>query len=166
MNRAHWLAAAVVAGGALLLGAGGCKTVTAETIVAAKPATVWRVLSDARGFERWNPVHVRVDGVFREGEAIKIHVKDGSGKVSAFDSNVRRVVPERELAQGGGFPGILTFSHRFLLEPIAAGTRVVQREEFRGLGLLFVDLDWVEPGYQSVNAALKKTAEELERSGR
>jgi hypothetical protein len=166
MNQVPWLWLAAAAGVALLLGAGGCKTVTAETVVAARPATVWRVLSDARGFERWNPVHVRVEGTFREGEVLKVHVKDGAGKVSAFDSTVRRVVRERELAQGGGVPGILTFSHRFRLEAVAGGTRVVQREEFRGVGVLFVDLDWVEPGYRSVNAALKKTAEELEQSGR
>jgi hypothetical protein len=157
---------AVAAGAALLLGAGGCKTVTAETVVAARPATVWRVLSDARGFEHWNPVHVRVEGAFREGEVLKVHVKDGAGKVSAFDSTVRSVVPERELAQGGGVPGLLTFSHRFRLEAVAGGTRVVQRETFRGVGVLFVDLDWVEPGYRSVNAALKKRAEELEQPGR
>jgi hypothetical protein len=30
--------------------------------------------------------------------------------------------------------------------------------------VLFVDLDWVEPGYDSVNAALKLSAEELERN--
>jgi hypothetical protein len=157
-------AALAAASAATLLVAGGCKTVTAETVVAAKPATVWRVLSDARGFERWNPVHVRVEGTFREGERVKIHVKDGNGKVSAFDSNVRRVVVERELAQGGGVPGFLTFSHSFRLEPVVGGTRVVQREEFRGAGVPFMDLDWVQPGYEAVNAALKRLAEELERS--
>jgi hypothetical protein len=40
----------------------------------------------------------------------------------------------------------------------------VQREEFRGLGVFFVDLDWVEPGYQSVNTALKKKAEAREQT--
>lgn len=137
---------------------------TAETVVAAKPATVWRVLSDARGFERWNPVHVRVEGNFRQGDVVRIHVKDGDGKVSAFDSTVRRVVVERELAQGGGVPGLLTFSHSFDLQPVAGGTRVTQREEFRGAGVPFVDLDWVEPGYKAVNTALKRRAEELERA--
>jgi hypothetical protein len=158
-----WTALAVATIVALVLGAGGCKTVTAETVVAAKPSTVWRVLSDARGFERWNPVHVRVEGTFREGEHIKIHVKDGAGKVNAYDSTVRRVVAERELGQGGGVPGLLTFAHTFRLEPVAGGTRVVQEEKFRGAGVLFVDLDWVQPGYEAVNAALKRRAEELER---
>jgi hypothetical protein len=158
------MAITVAAGGALLAGVGGCKTVTVETVIQAKPATVWRVLSDAPGFEHWNPVHVRVEGVFREGEVVRMHVKDGKGKVSAFNSTVRRVVPDWELAQGGGVPGLLTFSHSFRLEPVAGGTRVVQREEFSGAGVLFVDLDWVEPGYNSVNSALKRRAEELEKN--
>jgi hypothetical protein len=163
MNRLRWLGITVAASAVLLVSLAGCKTVTAETVIAAKPETVWRVLSDAPGFERWNPVHVRVEGAFREGEVIKVHVKDGDGKVSAFESTVRRVVPKTELAQGGGVPALLTFSHTFRLEPVKGGTRVVQREEFSGVGVLFVDLDWVQPGYESVNAALKRTAEELEQ---
>jgi hypothetical protein len=162
-SRRWWIAAAAAASAALLFGLAGCKTVSAETVIAAKPETVWRVLADASGFERWNPVHVRVEGVFREGEVVKIHVKDGKGEVSTFESTVRRVVPKRELAQGGGVPALLTFSHSFRLEPVDGGTRVVQREEFSGVGVLFIDLDWVKPGYESVNAALKRTAEELEK---
>jgi hypothetical protein len=70
---------------------------------------------------------------------------------------------EGEREHGGGVPALLTFSHSFRLEPVASGTRVIQREEFGGVGVLFVDFDWVKPGYESVNAALKRTAEELER---
>jgi hypothetical protein len=164
LTTSAWTWVVLGAAGVLAL-VGGCKTITVETVVHAKPATVWRVLSDAKGFERWNPVHVQVEGEFVEGEVLTIHVKDGDGKVSSFASTVRRVVPERELHQGGGVPGLLTFSHSFRLEPIADGTRVVQREEFRGLGVLFVDLDWVEPGYNQVNAALKRQAEDLEKTG-
>jgi uncharacterized protein YndB with AHSA1/START domain len=51
-------------------------------MINARPATVWRVLSDPRGFEDWNPVHVKVEGAFREGEVVRIHVKDGNGKRS------------------------------------------------------------------------------------
>jgi hypothetical protein len=163
VTRAAYLVLAA-AGIVILASVAACKTVTAEAVIHASPATVWLVLRDARGFEQWNPVHVKVDGEFREGEVITIHVKDGTGKVSAFSSTVRRVTPERELAQGGGFPGILTFSHAFRLEPVAGGTRIVQQEVFRGAGVLFVDLDWVEPGYRAVNAALKRRAEEMERT--
>lgn len=164
MSRAGYLALAA-ASVLAIASAAACKTVTTEAVIQASPQNVWLVLRDARGFERWNPVHVKVDGDFREGEVITIHVKDGTGKVSAFASTVRRVVPERELAQGGGVPGILTFAHSFRLEPVAGGTRIVQEEVFRGAGVLFVDLDWVEPGYREVNAALKQRAEEMEREG-
>lgn len=167
MNAPAWMP---WAGGVVLalLGAalGGCKTVTVETVIRAKPATVWSVLSDAPGFARWNPVHVKVEGEFREGEVVRIHVKDGTGKVSAFPSTVRRLAPERALAQGGGVPGFLTFDHSFHLEAVDGGTRVVQREQFRGAGVLFADLDWVEDGYRRVNAALKQTAEAREIEAR
>mgnify|MGYP002379368432 CR=1 FL=1 len=166
MNRVRskwmWMLAAVV----LVALGGSCKTVTAETVIHARPETVWRVLSDAEGFEAWNPVHVKIEGAFSEGEVIRIHVKDGDGKVSAFDSTIRSVVPEKELVQGGGVPCLLTFSHSFRLESVEGGTRVVQREEFRGIAVPFVDLGWVGPGYDAVNAALKQRSEELERGGR
>ncbi len=151
------------AGGLLLMF--GCKTVNTEIVIEAKPATVWKIVSDAPGFERWNPVHVKIDGVFREGEKITIHLKDGAGKVSAFPATVRKVVPGVELNSGGGFPGLFTFSHTFRLEPHEQGTRLTHREEFRGIGVPFFQLDWVDSSYRSVNEAVKARAENLERDG-
>jgi hypothetical protein len=148
---------------ALLAAIGGCTTAQTEVLIEARPATVWKVISDAPGFERWNPVHVKVEGEFREGAQVRIHLKEPSGKVTVFDSTVRRMVPERELNQGGGTPGLFTFNHTFSLEPAGEGTRFRQREEFRGLGVIFFDLDWVEPSYQQVNLALKRRAEAMER---
>jgi hypothetical protein len=163
MSWAPWMLVAMAVTSVVLAASlTGCKTVTTDIVIGAKPATVWRVLSDARRFEEWNPVHVKVEGAFNEGETVRIHVKDGKGKVSAFDAQVRRVHPEHELAQGGGFPGLFTFSHSFRLEPVGEGTRVLHQEKFRGVGVLFVSLDWVEPGYNAVNAALKRRAEALE----
>ena len=53
----------------------------------------------------------------------------------------------RELNQVGGIPGILNFDYKWLLEPVDGGTRVVQHEEYHGIGVWFWDESWVEPAY-------------------
>ena len=60
-----------------------------------------------------------------------------------------------ELNQGGGIFGILTFDHRWLLEPVEEGTRVTQHEEYRGIWVWFWDAGWVEPSYRKANEALR-----------
>ncbi|TAL31532.1 MAG: SRPBCC domain-containing protein [Spirochaetes bacterium] len=154
-----------IAIGAFFLSLAGCKTVNTEIMIAASPATVWKIISDAPGFQEWNPVHVRIEGEFKEGAPVKIHLKDPKGKVTAFPAIVRRMVPERLLNQGGGTPGLFTFNHTFSLEPDGNGTRFTQREEFRGVGVLFFGLGWVDESYRTVNQALKEKAESLEKSG-
>jgi hypothetical protein len=162
--RAHSRAPAHLAAlacGTLASALGGCKSVDTEILIAAPPTTVWAVLSDAARYEMWNPVHVRIEGVFREGAEVKIHLKEPSGKITVFDATVRRMVEREILNQGGGTPGIFTFNHTFRLEPIEGGTRVTQREEFRGVGVIFFGTDWVKTSYQQVNEALKRRAESL-----
>jgi hypothetical protein len=157
---------ALLACGTLAFGLAGCKTVETDILIAARPATIWAILSDAAGYERWNPVHVRVDGEFREGAKVRIHLKEPDGKISQFDATVRRLDPESLLNQGGGIPGLFTFNHTFRLEPADGGTRVTQREEFRGVGVIFFGTDWVKTSYQQVNEALKREAEAIESGGR
>jgi hypothetical protein len=145
-----------------LLGLSACQTAHTEVTIGARPATVWGVLTDAARYPEWNPVHVRIEGQYREGEEVKVHLREPGGKVNQFKSKVRRVVSERELNQGGGVPAFFTFNHTFLLEPVEGGTRVTQREEFRGIGLLFMDMSWAENSYKEVNLALKVRAEGIE----
>jgi len=81
------------------------------------------------------------------------------GKITVFPADVLRMVPERELNQGGGAPGIFTFNHTFRLEPYENGTKLTPREEFRGIGVLFFKLGWVKESYRMVNRVLKERAE-------
>ena len=69
------------------------------------------------------------------------------------------LVPERLLNQRGGIWGMLTFDHRWELEPVEGGTRLVQHEEYRGLFLPFWDYSWVEPAYAKANEGLKRRVE-------
>ena len=48
----------------------------------------------------------------------------------------------------------MTFDHRWLLEHADGGTKVIQHEVDRGIGLWFWNEDLIEPAYAATNAAL------------
>ena len=57
--------------------------------------------------------------------------------------------------QFGGYTGIITFDHHYILEKVDGGTKVIQREEYTGVYMNFWDASWVEPAYGRVNEALR-----------
>ena len=121
-------------------------------------------MTDAPRYEAWNPVLVRVEGEYREGAELTNLVREPSGKESVMQSTVVKMTVERELNQFGGIRGLLTFDHQWLLEPIDGGTRVVQHEEYRGLGVWFWDASWVEPAYRKANEALRERVAQLKQN--
>ena len=149
-----------VAAGLIFLGQ---KTFEVETIIPAPPQAVWAVLSDPAGYRVWNPVFVRVDGRYYQGADVQTTIALPDGGATVMDSTVTAFVPERELRQQGGTPGLLAYDHQWLLEPVEGGTRVIQREVDRGLYMWFWDSDWIMPAYAAAGEALK--ARVLETGG-
>lgn len=141
----------------LLAGTGAFtrKTFHIETVVPATPEQVWAVLSDTDAYSEWNPVFVDVDGTYVQGAKVKNKVRDPEGKILEMTATVKALKPARELRQYGGIPGIITFDHRWLLEPVEGGTKVIQHEIDRGLYLWFWNSEWIEPAYSLVNDALE-----------
>lgn len=137
----------------------GHKTVHTEITIPAPPAKVWAELSNASGFKEWNPVLIPVDGEFRKGVKLKYKMIQPDGKTSLVDATVVKMKKERLLNQYGGIPGILTFDHSYLLEPVDGGTKLTQHEEYRGIWVLFWDPSWVQTAYEKANEALKKRVE-------
>ncbi|MTI02166.1 SRPBCC domain-containing protein [Roseibium sp. RKSG952] len=135
------------------------KTFRAEIVIAASADEVWRVLMATDKYPDWNPIFVEVTGVYAEGAKLRNKVLDPSNKSLEMTSTVVTLAPERQLRQKGGVPGILTFDHRWQLEPVSGGTKVTQYEVDRGIGLWFWDSSWIEPAYSKVNDALKARAE-------
>ncbi|MEM1299748.1 MAG: SRPBCC domain-containing protein [Pseudomonadota bacterium] len=146
---------------ALLSTVSACTTkeFRAEATVAAPPEAVWDVLVDTAAYSDWNPVFVGVDGTYSEGATVKNSVMFPDGNAVDMDAKVKTYAPARELRQTGGIPLVLTFDHRWTLEPIDGGTRVTQYEIDRGFYLWFWDSSWVEPAYQRTTDALKARVE-------
>lgn len=146
---------------ALVLSLTGCASVHTEVVIPAPPKEVWAVLTDTARYHEWNPVMVQADGTHREGETVTYEIREPSGEQYPLEASVEKVVDDKALNQCGGAWAILTFDHTWELVPVPGGTRVVQREEYRGVGVLFWDESWIEPAYSRANEALKRRVLEL-----
>ena len=132
------------------------KTFHVETVIDASPEEIWAVLMDTASYPEWNPVFVKVEGAYATEARVQNTVRDPDGKLLEMGAEVLVFKEARELRQYGGLPGVITFDHQWLLEPVEGGTWVVQHEVDRGIYLWFWNSDWIEPAYARVLAALEK----------
>ena len=157
MLTSKWTIAALIVIVVLaLLAITGRKSVHAERIIPDVADAIWLVLTDALAYSEWNPIFIEAKGEFQEGGIISYQMKSVDGGQSQVEATVRKLVPAREINQVGGIPGIISFNHTWLLEPVEGGTRVTQREEYRGIYVWFWDPGWVERAYQEGLQALEE----------
>ena len=130
------------------------KTFEAEITIAAPPEKIWAVLMDTGAYPDWNPTFVEVSGPYLVGTKISSRVRKPDGAFVEMRPTVKALVPNRELRQGGGLPGVLTYNHSWILQPVEGGTLVRQIDVDRGGFLWFWDSTWVEPAYRMANEAL------------
>ena len=135
------------------------KSVHAELVVSAPPADIWAVITDTSTYGTWNPIFESVEGTFVEGATMTISMQLEDGSFTPVEAVVEAMVPNQKLHQRAGFPGVLTADHQWLLEETPAGTRVIQHEEYRGVGVLFYDPSYVQVLYAEGLAALKSRLE-------
>ena len=142
----------------------GRKSVHNEILIDAKPENVWKVLIDTDKYPEWNPVMQLLEGEIKEGNKVKYQFTQDAENESEIPSNVKKVVPNKLLNQGGGMPLILTFDHTYILEPNDEQTKVTIHEDYRGIGVNFWNPKPVEQAYKRLNEALKTRVESLNRN--
>ncbi|MDJ0748217.1 MAG: SRPBCC domain-containing protein [Woeseiaceae bacterium] len=145
--------------GVMFLALLGRKSVRVELTIRATPDEIWSVLTDSSSYSAWNPILVAVKGDFHEGATLEVDMKSPDGSVAIVRPRVKKLVPNSEINQFGGIPGVLTFDHTWRLEAEDGRTRVIQFEEYRGIGVWFWDPAWVEEAYQQANINLRNTIE-------
>ena len=137
----------------------GCASRQTEIIIPASPDKIWAVLIDTDGYKEWNPVFVPLKGRLEqveEGEILTwLYTQRGQDPIET-EMKVVKFVEDKQLNQQGGIWGILNVNHNWFLDPVPEGTRVTNREEWSGIGVLFWDYSWVEPTYKEMNENLKK----------
>jgi uncharacterized protein YndB with AHSA1/START domain len=127
--------------------------------IAAPANKVWKLLTDAAGFPRWNSTVTSLEGEIRAGGKLKVRVPNVG---RTFGLTVRRFEPPREMVWASGampiFSGVRTFTV-FALPDGGSGFRMV--ELFRGLMLPLIkgSLPDFGPMFETYAADLKREAE-------
>jgi hypothetical protein len=134
-------------------------TCAVEVNIRADAATVWSLLTDAKGFSRWNSTVTGVEGQIREGERLRLHVP---GTDRTFTPRVSGVVPQERMTWTGGFSPIFKGVRTFALRSRGrASTDVTMEERFTGLMLPLVkrSLPDFGPVFERFATDLKHEAE-------
>ena len=104
-----------------------------EINIRAKAESLWRILTDAKDFPRWNSMITRIEGEIRDGEKLRLHVP---GTDRTFTPLVSIVVPNERMTWTGGFAPIFKGVRTFELKPRSDGsTDFAMKEHFVGLML-------------------------------
>ncbi len=139
----------------------GNKSVHHEIIVNATPEEIWSVLMNTDSYNQWNPVMKLLEGEVREGNKVKYQFTQDAKNVSNISSNVKKIIPNKLLNQEGGISFIITFNHRYILEPTVNGTKLIIHEDYTGIYVNFWNPKAVGVAYGRLSEAIKLRVEKL-----
>jgi hypothetical protein len=134
--------------------------------IVASPTRVWGVLTDFRAYATWNPFITSIDGKPQPEAQLNVTIAPPGRRPMTFRAVVLTATPRRELRWRARLllPGLFDGEHSFQLELLStAGCRLHHTERFSGLlvGLMCGSLlDATREGFEAMNGALKRQAEE------
>lgn len=101
--------------------------------VRARAGVVWKLLTDAKDFPRWNSTVRGIDGEIREGAVLRVSVP-GTDRV--FTPRVSGIVPNERMSWRGGFAPVFKGVRTFVLTlRDDSSTDFAMDERFSGLML-------------------------------
>jgi hypothetical protein len=130
-----------------------------ELNISAKAERVWRLLTDAKDFPRWNSTVRSIDGQIRDGEQLRMRVP-GTDRV--FTPRVSGVVANERMTWTGGFWPLFKGVRTFELTSRADGsTQFAMQERFSGwmLPLVKRSLPDFAPIFEQYANDLKRESE-------
>lgn len=136
-------------------------TCIVEVNIQADAQVVWSLLTDAKGFARWNSTVTKIDGDIREGERIRLHVP---GTNRTFTPRVSGVVPAQRMTWSDGFNPVFKGVRTFELKPGPDGsTDFSMQEHFSGIVFALVKrmLPDFRPIFEAYAGDLKREAERI-----
>lgn len=135
-------------------------TIAAE--INASPDKIWRLLTDASYFPRWNSTVTEVQGKIAEGEQLKLRVRASPKRV--FKPTVTEFQPLRQMTWAEGAAPMFRGVRTFTLTPTGNGTtKFTMEETLRGLMLPLVKgaLPEFGPIFETYASDLKREAERI-----
>jgi hypothetical protein len=140
----------------------GNRHISTEITINAPADAVWAELMDFRKYPEWNPFISKVSGEIKKGSTIEVSFHRKGSDPMVFTPKIQ-VYDANSLFQWEGrllIPGIFTGRHTFQLEKIdAKKTKLVQKEDFKGILVPFFNYDSTIEGFTLMNQALKKRVE-------
>lgn len=140
----------------------GRKGISTEILINAPIDRVWAELTDFSSYPDWNPFIKKLIGSFEQGKTIEVRIQPEGGDPFVFRPRVLLHERNRMLQWEGRLllPGIFTGRHSFELVTVGPGkTKLVQKEDFNGILVPFINLDSTLKGFNAMNRELKKRIE-------
>jgi len=131
-----------------------------RTTIQASPDEIWRLLTDAAGFPRWNSTVTSIEGTIAEGETLRLKVPSAPTRV--FTPKVSAVAPGRSMVWSDGMSPMFRGVRTFELTPKPDGsTEFAMKEEHEGLMLPMIkgSLPDFAPIFEAYAEDLKRAAE-------
>lgn len=160
MKSFIYIALAVIAVALVVLYFTGKKSAHSEVVINAPAQKVWQVLTDTQQYPQWNPTLQLAKGELATGNKVTYQFTQDAENSYEVTATVRAIEPNKLLHQNGGMPLILTYDHRYILQPQGDKTHVTIHEDYRGIGVNFWQPTAVEEAYKRLNEALKIRAEQ------
>ncbi len=135
------------------------RTTVVRTEISAAPAIIWKLLTNASDYPRWNSTIVSIEGEIQKDAKIKL--KSTLDTNRTFKLKVSTFEPEKQLAWGDGL-GKRTYT----LEPKDDGnTRFTMHEKIGGLmfPLFASKIPSFDELFEQFAADLKKKAERMQK---
>ena len=132
------------------------------TTIDAPAGAVWKILTDAAGYQKWNPEIIGVEGRFAPNERLGVSVKLGSGAVRKMTLRVTAFDPPSSMVWTGGLPlGLFVGRRTLTVTPHGAQAEFRMHLSMTGLlaPLILKSVGDRQPEIDSFSAALKKHAE-------
>ena len=135
------------------------RVTTISQTINANPSIIWKLLTNASDYSKWNSTVVSIDGEIKKGEKIKLKSTLDSSRT--FKLRVKEMIPEQKLVWGDAM-GKRTYT----LQKTAKGTLFTMTEKIGGLMFpLFANkIPPFDESFEQFTADLKKEAEASSKS--
>jgi hypothetical protein len=140
----------------------GRKNLSSEIIINAPIGKVWKEFTGFSEYPKWNPFIKSLSGEVNIGNTIHVVIQPKGGTPMNFNPVITQLNDKDILVWEGRLflPGIFTGRHAFQVIRIDDNkTKFIQKEDFNGLLVPFIDLNPTLEGFKSMNAILKERAE-------
>ena len=144
----------------------GMKIIRTEIIIHSSAQNIWNILIDFTKYPNWNPFITKIYGKLSIGEKITVTIRPEKIKEVTFKPKIIMCNEYQVLSWKGKFiiNGLFDGIHSFEIIPInQQETKFIHVETFSGILIPFMGklLDKTRTGFETMNLALKKRAENL-----